>query len=52
MLAVRADEFIGMLVGDDRSDAGNGDYRERRREPDKAVSHRGSRTARTVDIPF
>src|ERR1700752_3516513 len=51
MLAVRADEFIGMLVGDDRGDAGNGDYRERRREPDETISHRGSHGVRALLIP-
>jgi hypothetical protein len=50
MLPVGADEFIGMLAGDDRGDAGDGDYRERRREADKAVGHRSFRVARAVDI--
>jgi hypothetical protein len=47
-LAVRADEFVGVLVGDDRSDAGHGHDRERRGDPDEPVGHRGSSWSGTL----
>src|ERR1700722_16149238 len=36
------DQFVGVLVGDDRGDAGDGYHGERGRDPDESVGHRNS----------
>ena len=39
-LTVRADQFVGVLIGDDRGDDRDGHHRECRRDPDEPVHHR------------
>ena len=39
-LAVRADKFVGVLIGDDRGDGGDPDHGESRCDPDESIGQR------------
>jgi hypothetical protein len=47
-LSVRRDQFVGVLVGDDRGDTGDGHQGERGRDPDESVGHGNSSLGPTL----
>jgi hypothetical protein len=45
---VGRDQFIGVLVRDDRGDAGDGHHSERGRNPYRSVGHRNSSSRQAI----